>query len=196
MSSEAVRSKIILTTIECIERYGINNLTVRKLAEEAKVNIAAINYHFGSKDKLIEIALNAAINEGFVNNINDYDEIWESNPHLAFESFLMDTLEGSARYPGITRAILNEPFNNGNMDAQIVSRLNAFLSNLYKKVETILKGNSEAEKQLNLSNLFNNILINAMLPNIYQQFIQQDIKEKQAQKNMINSLISTYVKEN
>lgn len=195
MSSEAVKGKIIVTTIECIEMYGISNLTIRKLAEEANVNVAAVNYHFGSKDKLIAIALDVAINEGFVNNINDYEELWMSNPIQAFRFFLTDTLCGSARYPGITRAILSEPFNNGNMESPIVARLNGFLGNLYTKVVDIMVGDDESEKRLNLTHIFNNILINAMLPNIYREFTFLDIQKTQAQEQIINSLLSTYTKE-
>ena len=51
------RDRIIATTINIIGQEGIQNLTTRSIAKAAAVNIAAINYYFGSKDKLVELAL-------------------------------------------------------------------------------------------------------------------------------------------
>ncbi len=48
------RKKIILSTLELINNEGTENLTVRKIATKAGVNNAAINYHFQSKENLIE----------------------------------------------------------------------------------------------------------------------------------------------
>ena len=41
---DPAKSKIIAATIDCIEREGIQTLTIRKIAREAGVNSAAINY--------------------------------------------------------------------------------------------------------------------------------------------------------
>ena len=48
------RSKIMKTAVEIIGREGNLNVTIREIAERAAVNIAAINYHFSSKENLIE----------------------------------------------------------------------------------------------------------------------------------------------
>ncbi|NMD43626.1 MAG: helix-turn-helix transcriptional regulator, partial [Firmicutes bacterium] len=42
------------TAVEIIGREGNLNVTIREIAERAAVNIAAINYHFSSKENLIE----------------------------------------------------------------------------------------------------------------------------------------------
>jgi len=54
---ESVKKRIIQATIICIEKDGIQSLTTRSVAKEAGVNNAAINYYFGSKDKLLEETL-------------------------------------------------------------------------------------------------------------------------------------------
>ncbi|NLA10697.1 MAG: TetR/AcrR family transcriptional regulator [Firmicutes bacterium] len=48
------RSRIMKTAVEIIGREGNLNVTIREIAERAGVNIAAINYHFSSKENLIE----------------------------------------------------------------------------------------------------------------------------------------------
>ncbi|NMB08114.1 MAG: TetR/AcrR family transcriptional regulator, partial [Tissierellia bacterium] len=46
------KEKILSTTIEL---YGMKgDITVREICEKAGVNVASINYHFGSKDNLLK----------------------------------------------------------------------------------------------------------------------------------------------
>lgn len=49
---EATRRKILNITKRLMRQEGIGNLTIRKIAKEANVNVASINYYFGSKDDL------------------------------------------------------------------------------------------------------------------------------------------------
>lgn len=48
------KTKILMATAEIIGREKNLNLTVREIASRAKVNVASINYYFGSKGKLLE----------------------------------------------------------------------------------------------------------------------------------------------
>jgi len=88
MSSDDIKQKIILTAIGCIEKEGIQGVTIRKIADMSGVNVAAINYHFGSKEQLLNIVMNATLDESFVQNIKDYEEMWKSDTKTAFRLFL------------------------------------------------------------------------------------------------------------
>lgn len=58
MSARDSRKKthIIDTVLKMISEGGDHKFTTREIAAKAKVNIAAINYYFGSKDDLIKLA--------------------------------------------------------------------------------------------------------------------------------------------
>lgn len=47
-----IKDTILNATIKLIDQEG-GDVSVRQIAKEADVNVAAINYHFGSKDNLI-----------------------------------------------------------------------------------------------------------------------------------------------
>ncbi len=47
------RARIIDAAEKIFSKYGIEKASLRKISSEAGVNLAAINYHFGSKDNLI-----------------------------------------------------------------------------------------------------------------------------------------------
>ena len=57
MKREKTKDKIIKSTLQIMSKDGVHSITVRKIAVAAKVNIAAINYYFGSKDSLIQESL-------------------------------------------------------------------------------------------------------------------------------------------
>ncbi len=56
---------IIEATIVCIEKYGLDHVTIRKISEEAAVNSAAISYYFRSKDALIKQVMQITLENAF-----------------------------------------------------------------------------------------------------------------------------------
>ena len=50
---QETRARLIEATARLFSLHGYNGLTLRSVAKEAKANLAAANYHFGSKDALV-----------------------------------------------------------------------------------------------------------------------------------------------
>lgn len=62
MNPEAKTKDLILDAAEALfAEHGVPNVSVRKIVSAAGANIAAINYHFGSKDNLIRAVLHRRI---------------------------------------------------------------------------------------------------------------------------------------
>lgn len=61
--SDNVKERIIETTIDLIQKSNGNteNITIRNIAEKVGIGTGLINYHFGTKDKLIEICVQRII---------------------------------------------------------------------------------------------------------------------------------------
>ena len=53
MSSDQTRSAILAAAERLYADRGFGDVTLRDIVAEANVNLAAVNYHFGSKDELI-----------------------------------------------------------------------------------------------------------------------------------------------
>jgi len=60
---------IIQATIDLINERGerMNDITVREICKKANVGLGLVNYHFGNKDKLIELCVERIVN-GIVDN--------------------------------------------------------------------------------------------------------------------------------
>jgi len=99
------RQLILEAVVTCIEKYGIDKLTTRRIAEAAGTNVASINYYFRTKDALVNEALSMTINhmlEDVSAAVAD-----RQRPFLeAFEDVLFYLIEGNIRFPGITTAHL------------------------------------------------------------------------------------------
>ncbi len=59
----ATKQKIVQAAMAVIAEEGLEKTTVRKIATRAGVNIAAVNYHFGGKDAVINQSFTAVTME-------------------------------------------------------------------------------------------------------------------------------------
>lgn len=59
----STRQRIIRAAEDLFARRGFAGTSMRQVTAEAKANLAAVNYHFGSKDSLIEEVLRLRLDE-------------------------------------------------------------------------------------------------------------------------------------
>ncbi len=85
-----VREKILETTRQLIDERGLE-VSVRDIAKAAEVNVSAISYHFGNKEKLIkEVIIESMMNFKSAFDKLDNDQI---DQLVRLENFLIDTIE-------------------------------------------------------------------------------------------------------
>ena len=61
MNESTTREALLDAARECVRRDGLSGATSRQITKAAGVNLAAITYHFGSKDDLLAEALFAEL---------------------------------------------------------------------------------------------------------------------------------------
>jgi AcrR family transcriptional regulator len=112
----ATRELIVEATISCIEKYGLEKVTTRRIAQAAGTNIASINYHFHSKDALITETLALTINH----MLGDVT-LALADTRKPFEVTLREVfryiVEGSWRFPGLSKAHLTQAVVGDQKDA-------------------------------------------------------------------------------
>src|SRR5450759_1436435 len=59
-ASEQTRMRLLDAAREVFSQHNFQGATVREICRRAEANVAAVNYHFGSKDGLFAEALNFA----------------------------------------------------------------------------------------------------------------------------------------
>ena len=106
---QAMRAKLVLATVDVIERVGLPAATVREIAREAGVNVAAIGYYFGSKQELIQYVLDDTFHH-LLADLTTLTDRLDSDPEGAARETFGFLLEGALRYPRLTRAHLHDLF--------------------------------------------------------------------------------------
>ena len=190
----SVQGKIIEATIECIEREGIQAVTIRKIAKLAGVNSAAINYYFRSKEKLVEEVMRNTVEHVF----EDWREIVNDESRSVRERLFLlftDYMEGAIMYPGISKAHMWEPLINNNYDALFVKLLNGFFQNLVKKLSLELE-RPVKELKLVVIHLFSAVTMPILMPDLYRDFYDgKTFKEAKVRRALIEHVLKLYFDE-
>lgn len=191
---DSMEQKIIEAAIACIEEFGFNDVTVRRIAAKAGVNTAAINYYFRTKEQLIEKVLEVTLNNAFdwsdLQNTEDLpirDQLFAIMEHL---------IEGALNYPEMTRAHFYKSMVNGNYNTRAVKELNTFMETLLQKF--IQKGCKMDEKELRYS--INQVFMAGMfsigvVPDISRSFLGIDLKDKNERSAYLRQLINRVIDE-
>ena len=193
MSTEdaSVQGKIIDATIECIEREGIQAVTIRKIAKLAGVNSAAINYYFRSKENLVDEVKRRTVEHVF----EDWREILnDESRNVRDRLFLLftDYMEGAVMYPGITKAHLWEPLIDNNYESPFVKLLNSFFQDLANKLSLELRRPAK-ELKLSVIHLFAALTMPVLMPDLYREFFDgKTFKEAKVRRALIEHVLQLY----
>lgn len=116
------RSHILETARQLFASRGFEGASIRDIAEVAKVNISAISYYFGSKDKLLE----ALFDDG-AEIISSSNESILQNTEIGYKEkmnlFITHQVERAITNQQFYRLIISEQMMNRN--PVIIGRLNS-----------------------------------------------------------------------
>jgi len=91
--SEQTRARLLDAAREMFSRHGFQSATVREICRRAETNVAAVNYHFGSKDGLLAEALNFAQLRALQLANVKADECPKMRLHLFIRDFMLMLLD-------------------------------------------------------------------------------------------------------
>lgn len=134
VSTTSTRDKILDATLSLIRDKGFNNITIRKIADLADVNIAAVNYHFGSKDKVINEAMKILAKKVTV----CFKELDKKEIPLKerLRAFLVGYANNTLEYSDVFKILINESISNHNANGDYVK----FLGEMgVKKISFVLR---------------------------------------------------------
>ncbi|MED3053303.1 TetR family transcriptional regulator [Bacillus thuringiensis] len=100
----STKEKILNTTLELIKKEGFEKVTIRKIAALSDINIALVNYHFGSKEKLISEAIRVLL-ISFQGTFSILDNITVPAKER-LKIFLLDYVLVIRQYPELVRKII------------------------------------------------------------------------------------------
>lgn len=179
-------AKIIDSAIECIEKYGVQAATTRRIAETAGVNSAAINYYFRSKaallDKVAQVTLANAFDPTAIANAQGHDF------REKCASILDDLVAGGSRYPGLTRYHFNE-LTDGKTTSLAYQKFTEFMTRLAEFARTNGVDKPQGELERALAQAVAAVLMMALVPALFQDSLGVDLRDGQSRKAFIRGLV-------
>ena len=141
-TTDSTQQKLLTAACEVFAEKGFKNTTVRDICNRAEVNVAAINYHFGNKEKLYEAVWEYANNLAIKNRVNFLELEGTTDPEKRIRIFIKTFLDN----------ILNQ--DRPEWDFRIVS---------HEMMEPTRAFNSIIDKMIRPSFLFLRELVQEML---------------------------------
>jgi AcrR family transcriptional regulator len=189
---EGAEQRILEAAVATIEDYGYENVTVRRIAAKAGVNIAAINYYFRTKEQLLDRVIEVTLDNAFDWSDLDYTESLPPKEQLLA---VMEHLVNVAQmYPATTRAQFYDIMMYGKDDTPAALALCRFMETLFQKIRD--KGIKMKEKDLRISitQIFMAGLFSVgVMPKVYQPFLRTDLTNAGERRRFLKQLIDRLI---
>lgn len=179
--------RIINAAVECIERYGIQDTTNRKIAEIAGVNNAAINYYFRSKDVLVQRVMEVTLNNAF--DWEDFSKLPYGSPRERCIAVFSDLMTGGINFPGVTRAHFYDLFASGDYNNLGLKKYTEFIEHLARELEELGAAQPPAELRLALMQIAAAVMMVIIAPGMYANQFQVDLRNQTDREIFIKSLV-------
>lgn len=92
MKKQSTKEKILKTASLIFAERGYKETTIRMIADAAKVNVAAVNYHYGDKEKLYLAVIRYWAKDAFVDFPEELISGSDLSPEENIRQFILHTL--------------------------------------------------------------------------------------------------------
>lgn len=195
-SNLTTKEKILSATIKL---YGLKgDMTVREICENAKVNLASVSYHFGSKENLL-IEVEKYYSNLLFNIQNKIITDKTKGPKEKLIDWANTLTKFVLEYPALVLLVTNLLIQDENYSPEIISKFlgNMELKTNIKNIIGLLTG-ADNEEVLNFKyiQLFSGVIgpiIFQMIPNINRNKLFIDLNNKGERGKYIDNLIETII---
>lgn len=189
MRSNQIKKLIIEKTKELLKKN--KNVTIKEIADACYVNIASVNYYFGSKDALLKI-----VTEEFIENlkVSLMEIIIEQEGPNYIENTLRKTiqllLERFLENAGIMSYLLE---NIGNEQGNILKDLFFTENEFTEQIFTVFKQTTEEQNQMRLEARYIILFASFILPLVLSLSLEDETLEYYARQNFTDVYLEELV---
>jgi len=188
--SDKTKEKILQTTLQIISTEGIKGITIRKIAKISGVNVAAINYHFKSKENLLIESLKL-FGQKMKITFTELDTL-PLSPKEKLKHFLLNFLDSQIKYPGFMRSQIERISHGDDMTPKAVENVKLGRKVLLKLLKAITKEESEEKLSMILFQLMSGI----MFPILYGKYVEEiyefNFSDSNTRERFINLAIEKF----
>lgn len=191
----STKERIMQTVMNIISEEGVHGITTRKIAARAGANIAAINYHFGSKDALITEALRY-ITVQLMGTFRILQEEKEE-PEVLLSKFIKSYIRVICEYTDIIKYMISQSIMNKPLEghAEYAFFIQSEGIELIKQViARIRPGADDRILPLMALNLMSGLTMPLVMGDSIRKFMNLDLMSKDVQYNYVELLLDNIKK--
>jgi AcrR family transcriptional regulator len=195
MSDRSPRERILLAAMECLERDGMEGLTVRAISRQAGVNVAAVNYYFGSKERLLEEMRDRHLSSGFADPLVELEILLEREDLTraeALRSFFAAFIGDMVRYPRTVEAYLHDALARQDYGGKAFSALGEFLEAFRERIQDALAEGDDVAQRIAVAQLWSAILFHGLLPRAVDPFVGLALASVEGVARYAGELVRAY----
>ncbi|MFO7626070.1 MAG: TetR/AcrR family transcriptional regulator [Candidatus Fermentibacteraceae bacterium] len=190
MSDHTTKERILIAAISIVEREGIGAIRMRRIASDAGVNTAAVNYHFGSRANLISAVLHASMGHA----VDDWAMVMRTEglgPAARLHCLLHLLLEGISRYPGMVRTHLFDPDVRDLATAAFAREFSSFLDMAAEELGGQVVP-AKGSLRLSLAQMITSTITVALIPDLFRAATGGNLPEHEARELHVSNLIRCF----
>jgi AcrR family transcriptional regulator len=183
----SVEEKIVLAAIDCIEQFGINGTTNRRIAAMAHVNSAAINYYFRSKEALVKRCMEKTLENAF--GPETFDQLPKGTARERASALFNELIVGGLNYPGLTRSHFYRLFTEGTPDELLLEKMNSFVERLI--IDQKQNGAALPGEELRLAcyQVISAVMMVILAPRLFAWSQSMDMHAEKERKMFVDRLV-------
>ena len=189
----STKERIIKATLDIMADEGFQNVTVRKISTRADVNIAAVNYHFGSKDMVIDKALKyvTAQMKKVFNILKENDQ----PAAVRLSNFIQTYADTVYKYPDIVRYMIDQKIHHSNAPVEYSAYLEQEgIHLIHHTLQELHPDEDEARIYMRTLQILGCISFPILMGATVQQYSGLDLNEKSSRNILIELLTEQMIK--
>jgi len=190
LSDQTTKERILIAAISIVEKEGISAITMRRIAHDAGVNTAAVNYHFGSRANLVRAVLDASMGHA----VDDWAMVIGTDglgPAARLHCLLHLLMEGVTRYPGLVRTQLFDPDVSELATAAFSREFSSFLDMAAETLGGLIVEAGE-DLRLSLAQMISSTVTLALIPDLFRASTGAGLQAHEAREHHVANLIRCF----
>lgn len=184
------KDRILSSTLYIIGKEGFQNVTIRKIASAADVNIASINYHFGSKDNVINEALKCLTSK-FVTSFKILDNK-QLSPIDRLRNFLRSYSDVSVEYPDVFKNFVNKNILNEELQPEYMQFIQQEgIKSIINILEELTEIKNDQQLYMMGLQMISSLIFPILLSNKLENFSKLNYKDKNIRYEYVELLIKS-----
>lgn len=184
---EQGKKRIMAAALECIERYGVEGTTIRRIAQISGMNSAAVSYYFRSKDKLIEEVLWWNISDAL--SWQDFEQYAALPIEQQLVEIFLHLAKGGIQYPNLVRAQFKTALS-GDYNGYAAQEVNAFLQRLHDHIKKYKPDCNDENVRNSLWIMCGNLFCFLILmPGLFEAYTRKSLEKEENLRACIEELV-------